>query len=142
MKIIFLDVDGVLNSFQDRYSFDLETDYHFELLQKIVQETGAKIVLSSSWRIGLARHGESVLIDRLKEFGMNIISCTPVLNGCCRGDEIRKWLDDTEEDVERFVILDDESDMAEFKETHLIKTDSMVGLQENDVRKCIEMLNA
>ena len=142
MKIIFLDVDGVLNSFEDGYSFDLETDYHFKLLQKIVRDTDAKIVLSSSWRIGLKWHRESVLIDRLKEYDMDIIDCTPILNGCCRGDEIRKWLDKTIEDIEQFVILDDESDMAEFRETNLVRTDNRIGLQENDVRKCIDILNS
>ena len=55
MKVIFLDVDGVLNSAQDGYSIRLKTDSHLKLLQYIVKETGAKIVLSSSWRIGLAK---------------------------------------------------------------------------------------
>ena len=50
LKVIFLDVDGVLNSKQDGNSIKLRTDSHFRLLQEIVKATGAKIVLSSSWR--------------------------------------------------------------------------------------------
>lgn len=50
MKVIFLDVDGVLNSAQDGYSIRLKTDSHLKLLQYIVKETGAKIVLSSYYR--------------------------------------------------------------------------------------------
>lgn len=50
MKVIFLDVDGVLNSAQDGYSIRLKTDSHLKLLQYIVKKTGAKIVLSSYYR--------------------------------------------------------------------------------------------
>ena len=52
MGVIFLDIDGVLNSKQDRFSWDIETDIHFIRLKRIVEKTGAQIVLSSSWRIG------------------------------------------------------------------------------------------
>ena len=50
MKIIFLDVDGVLNSEQDRFSWTIESDKHLILLACIVRRTDAKIVVSSSWR--------------------------------------------------------------------------------------------
>lgn len=49
MKIIFLDVDGVLNSIEDRFSWTIETDKHLEILKYIVDKTNAKIVVSSSW---------------------------------------------------------------------------------------------
>lgn len=69
MKIIFLDVDGVLNSVQDGYSIRLRTDSHLKLLQHIVKETGAKIVLSSSWRIGFTPASKNLLV-RFKEYGL------------------------------------------------------------------------
>lgn len=74
---------------------------------------------------------------------MELMDCTPELSGTCRGDEIRKWLDEfkTEYDVERFAILDDEADMAEFTETNLIQTDTNAGLQKADVVRCIRWLN-
>ena len=50
IKVLFLDVDGVLNSRRDGYDIDLNTTSHMKLLQKIIQQTGAKIVLSSTWR--------------------------------------------------------------------------------------------
>lgn len=141
MKVIFLDVDGVLNSKQDGNTIKLRTASHFRLLQYIVEATGARIVLSSSWRAGFAR-AKNILSDRLKEYGLEIMDSTPVLSGVsCRGDEIRQWLSDNEQSVEKFVILDDDADMAEFTETNLVQTDSEVGLQEKDALRCIEMLN-
>ena len=94
IKVIFLDVDGVLNSYLDRMSYDLCTDSHFEILKKIVDATDAKIVLSSSWRI--IRKMSAIVERRLKDFGMEIYSRTPQLDfieRTCRGDEIRAWLE-------------------------------------------------
>ena len=85
MKVIFLDVDGVLNSKRDGNSIKLRTDSHFRLLQEIVKATGAKIVLSSSWRAGFAK-ARNTLLNRLKEYGLEIMDSTPVLSGLsCRG---------------------------------------------------------
>lgn len=140
MKVIFLDVDGVLNSVRDGYSLQLENDYHFEMLKKIVDATEANIVLSSSWRIGFSMHRlpERNLVERLEKYGMQIMDFTPCMAGT-RGDEIREWLSNNEP-VESFVILDDEGDMAEFKETNLVKTNTSVGLQEKDADKAIKIL--
>ncbi len=141
MKVIFLDVDGVLNSKQDGNSIKLRTDSHLRLLQEIVKATGAKIVLSSSWRAGFAK-ARNTLSDRLREYGLEIMDSTPVLPGLtCRGDEIRQWLNDSGQSVERFVILDDDDDMAEFTDTNLVRTDPEIGLQEKDAVKSIELLN-
>ena len=59
MKVIFLDIDGLLNS--DEYfdkikkmqiqGIESEIDVNkVKLLKKAVDETGAKVVLTSSWR--------------------------------------------------------------------------------------------
>lgn len=140
MKVIFLDVDGVLNSSQDGNSIRLRTDLNLKLLQRVVRETGAKIVLSSSWRNGPAKVLNN-LHKRLEEYGLEIMESTPDLGSLCRGDEIRQWLNANEEHVEKFLILDDEDNMAEFTEEDLVQTDSRIGLQEEDSIKCIKILN-
>ena len=140
MKILFLDVDGVLNSTEDGYSIKLRTESHLELLRCIVEETDAKIVLSSSWRSGFPKAKQN-LVKRLEEYGLKIIDSTPVLSNSCRGDEIRQWLNTNKEKVDGFVILDDDDDMAEFTDTNLIRTDSKAGLQKIDALRCIQMLN-
>lgn len=141
LRVVFLDVDGVLNSVRDYYSIDLATDSHFVLLKELVDRTGAKIVLSSSWRMGLSiRDG---LVQRLAEYGLEIYDTTPVLyfEGRKRGDEIRAWLNEHEE-VTNFVILDDESDMCEFTKTNLVKTNTNFGLKSIHIEKAVKILNA
>ena len=137
-QVIFLDVDGVFNSYKDRFSYILETDYHLKLLKGLVELTGAKLVLSSSWRLG--ERIDDTLATRLNEFNMETIGSTPYLIDGCRGDEIREWMNTCKEEIESFVILDDESDMAEFTKTNLVKTNAEVGLQEEDILKCIDIL--
>jgi len=139
-KVIFLDVDGVLNSGQDYYSFTIETDKHFLLLKRIIDATGAEIVLSSTWR--MHEEDRNIVHKRLQEFGMDFIDSNRTPNSSYelmhRGDQIREWFKNNP-DVTSFVILDDDSDMCEYI-THLVKTDTNVGLQELDVEKAIEVL--
>ncbi len=111
MKVIFLDIDGVLNS--DEY-FDkirgkkidgIENDVDIgkiKLLKKALVVTGAKVVLSSSWRY--TRKGEE-LKKLLLRFGIKTDS-TPYI-GNERGKEIKQWLEN-HPDTEDYVILDDE----------------------------------
>lgn len=49
-KLLFLDVDGVLNS-MDNGDGDTIEDSKVLLLKTIIDKTGAKIVISSSWRL-------------------------------------------------------------------------------------------
>lgn len=111
MKVIFLDIDGVLNS--DEY-FDKIKDLNIQgiqsevdiekikLLKKAIDETGAKVVLSSSWRY---TRNAQYLKELLQQYGIYTDS-TPFLQNK-RGLEIKKWLDNNPS-VEDFVILDDE----------------------------------
>lgn len=140
MKIIFLDVDGVLNSFKDRLSWTIETDKHLEILKYIVDKTNAKIIVSSSWRI--LSGTMNTLTKRLNDFGMEVYNQTPQLTfaGRKRGDEIRQWLKENKE-IEKFAILDDESDMREYKNTNLFQTNAEVGLTKEIADKVIEFLN-
>lgn len=140
MKVIFLDVDGVLNSVEDRFSWTIETDKHLKLLKYIIDNTNAKIVISSSWRI--LSGTKNTLIKRLKDFNIEVYSETPHLcsDGIRRGDEIRQWLKENKE-IENFVILDDESDMREFTKTNLFQTNMEIGLTKDIADKVIEFLN-
>lgn len=137
MKVIFLDVDGVLNSSQDGFTIKLGTSKHLELLKQIVEKTDAKIVLSSSWRI--SNKTKLFIENKLNEYGMSIISTTPDL-GSSRGEEIESWLRETTDFIESFVILDDGPDMEEYTHTRLVQTNRDMGLQETDVIKAINIL--
>jgi len=140
-KVIFLDVDGVLNSVEDRFSWEIETDKHMEYLKNIIDKTGAAIVVSSSWRILPSMM--SRLRSRLKDFGMDVYSKTPEIHtrDRHRGDEIRKWLQENP-GVKKFAILDDESDMREFVNTNFFKTDMEIGLTKDIADEVIKFLNS
>ena len=138
MKVIFLDVDGVLNSSQDGFNIKLETTKHLVLLKQLVDETGAEIVLSSSWRI--YDKTRAFIKKKLEEYGIALIGVTPD-TGESKGKEIKKWLDETPYSIESFVILDDDSDMDEYAHAKLVKTDSNIGLQKADIIKAIHLLS-
>ena len=158
MKVIFLDVDGVLNSEvsreQERNNFGnwMEhevSDMHINNLNKIVDATGAQIVLSSSWRFDhpkatgrdfIADPLMKILDRKLKAVGLDIIDVTPDLRGKIRGAEIQDWLDRHSE-VERFVILDDDVDMMEEQKPFFVNTTFKNGLTEEMANKAIEILN-
>ena len=154
MKVIFLDIDGVLNSENDLLKADGESeifDRPLKLLKELVDTTKAKIVISSTWRIGCAKSGREsyygqvlfkTLTDRLAEYHMEVYDITPVINkpGVKRGDEIRAWLENTTDNVESFVILDDDNDMCEFTGTNLVQTSMKTGLLEYHIEIAKSML--
>lgn len=78
MNYIFLDIDGVMNNRIDwMYKVDNNTeqfrshrmfcDTAWQMLSDVVKETGAKIILSSSWRISLVQEGEIIKPKRFRE---------------------------------------------------------------------------
>ena len=149
MKIIFLDIDGVLNSqYSMAKNFDqgkrpIHTTFpyidHVSCLNEITDKTGAKIVISSTWRkLHNLRSLQDILY--LCHVKADVISLTPVIHNKKRGDEIQKWLDDTEETIESFVILDDDSDMVHLMH-RLVNVDNSIGLTLGDVVKAVTMLN-
>ena len=142
MKVIFLDIDGVLNTTQTfieirkewketgkrRIEIDLE---RVQYLKEIVDATGAKIVLSSAWRAFGKMTCDGVyqpknekmasLINIFAEYGLTIYDVTPRDPKGWRENEISAWLKDKE--VESFIILDDDSyDLQSFLHKELIKT--------------------
>lgn len=145
LKLIFLDIDGVMNS-----NFSKVSDKHESLafdpkavenLKYILDETKAKIVVSSTWRIGET-------VDSLKSrifshYGLDeyVIGTTPVYNETPRGIEIADFLATLHKlAIEGIVILDDDSDMEDLKEYH-VKINRKYGLSREDAEKAIEILN-
>lgn len=135
-KIIFLDIDGVVNccNTRQRHRGFIGIDpYMAFIVGKIVLDTGASVVLSSSWRC---------FTDGRAEVEKQVVKCidqTPVLNsvGKIRGDEIKAWLDKHPE-VEDYVILDDNSDMLEEQMSHFYKTKWETGITEEIAQKVVD----
>ena len=152
MKILFLDIDGVLNNRFTHLGPNHHTwnDWHFKgldrslipHLNRIIEETGAKIVLSSTWRL---HHTPEQMHARLTSAGMKpeieIIDRTDVLNHgpiyVPRCQEIEKWLDEHPEVVD-FAVLDDDGDAN--IPGHFVHTVHDVGLTEEDANEAIKIL--
>ena len=169
-KVIFLDVDGVLNSNKTLYEdISLEDDLILNL-KEIINKTKAKIILSSSWR--LSTGAVATLMDKLDKFGLVVsgMTCDGVdLNWLekygldatkkyldtkfdydenkqikithDRGAEIFKWLCCHYDCA--YVILDDEIEDIKpyFSESVIVKTSYKTGLTKEDVKKAIQILN-
>lgn len=159
-KIIFLDIDGVLNcSTSKSYCHDdicgvitgIDSD-KVKRLAKIVEVTGAEIVLSSDWKDGWSKYYTSpkpshakYLDNHLYKKGrLTIKDKTPSTSkgSWFRGEEILAYLR-SHKDVENYVILDDtffeDFSIKEISE-HLVLTDYKVGLTDADVEKAIRIL--
>lgn len=159
MNVIFLDIDGVMNSNESIVHYHemflrqntprpWNTDAIFPIsymkrLKSLVDMFNAKIVISSTWRIFYPDGWKWYrLIENLREFGLEVEGTT-IRNWTRykqRGDEIRHWLSE-HLDVTNFVILDDDSDMCEFTETNLAKCDFRYGFTKDVLNKAIKILN-
>lgn len=126
MKVIFLDIDGVLNlcyEGRDEYG-SLFHPHLVDNLRKIIRETGAKIVISSTWRFsGLVVMKE--MWDK-RELPGEVIGITPNFmthygTTLCRGKEIDAYLEKYPE-IEKYVILDDDSDMEPHQMDNFVMT--------------------
>lgn len=149
MKIIFLDIDGVLNS----YKYDIQRGAdggnidcsRLELLRELIFRTGAKVVLASTWRnhwdpTGVFTDKSGMILEAtFKLYDVELFDKTPTLND--RASEIKAWLDKNR-DVESFVILDDLKMGWGDLDPYVVKTDYRIGrgLEDHHVEKAYEIL--
>lgn len=129
MKIIFLDIDGVMNVIpqgHDRYGGRFHPHF-IDNLAKIIIETKAKIVISSSWKHSGLQNMKDMWKSRI--YPGDVIDITPNFNGNKnlsfkdryeRGTEIKMWLD-KHPDITDYVIIDDDSDMLPEQLDHFVK---------------------
>lgn len=145
MKVLFLDVDGVLNSTRSAVGlggiphdtapeqmglFDLTA---LGLIRNLCKETGASIVLSSTWRLSrnpveMGRALSLPIIDKTPHFGYSK----------CRGTEIADWL--SKNPVDKYAIVDDDSDMLPEQMPFFVKTTFENGLLWEHYKQLIQLL--
>lgn len=127
-KVIFLDIDGVLTSVRTGwYNFDIYT-IHF--LRWLCKKTGAKIVISSTWRYNHNYKFWKPIFDEFLHDDYktpNFMDAEFAGMKETRGCEIQTWLNKHPE-IEQYLILDDDSDMLESQIPSFIKTDQLEGL--------------
>ena len=145
MNVIFLDVDGVLNIISKSYttsyyrpdgSVRWMDDHLIQRFNHLVKRTGAKIVISSSWR-----HDMEDLRIQLEHCGFEywdeVIGSTPY-NDDHRGVQIQDYLDANPE-IKCYVVLEDEpQDVCGQKcslipKMNVVQVDTRNGLTHQDV---------
>jgi len=166
-RIIFLDIDGVLNPVhymaalgrmwkessgeiksQDDYGH-LFFPHNCEALKKIINETGAKLVISSTWRLAGIDVMKNLWSER--DLAGEIIGVTPtetavVKSGgaefydqVCRGMEIAHWIK-VNDFKGSYVIIDDTHDMLSEQLPYFIDTKGNIGLTFKDADRAIDVL--
>ncbi len=158
VKLVFLDVDGVLNCqfTEDRCDgyIGIDDKYVTNLAKIVNAFDNVLIVLSSTWRLGFTRYGQELsnhrryLNDKLAKQGLVIYDSTPELSrsGEARGYEIYTWLQQHNDlDIESWVVLDDEYfyDFNQYVGDHLVETyyySEYGGLSDEKVKEAIEVL--
>lgn len=149
VNIIFLDIDGVLNSRRHLLTLvgksstlDVMDPEAVSRLNQITAATKAMLVISSTWRIPYLISGNMVKLrlDMLmKGIKAPIIGMTPDSSGT-RGSQIQSWLDTNMKDHPcSFIILDDDSDMGHLTD-RLVKTTFEDGLMDAHVGQAVALL--
>jgi hypothetical protein len=148
--VLFLDIDGVLNSRDcwerlrgSRHKIDREK---VALLNEIVAETGCRIVVSSTWRIGVGQ-GKGGCRDILRSYGLKARFRrdwrTPEIRDDdhavpMRGTEIADWL--SRNGSPPYAIVDDDSDMLPEQMPRFVQTTFQSGLTREHAYRLIALL--
>jgi hypothetical protein len=159
MKVIFLDFDGVLNVIPEGFD-DFGGIFHshfIDNLKYIIEQTDAKLVISSSWKFS----GIDYLHEmwKFRNYPGEIIGITPIYKGnnhllfkerLERGTEIKMYLNDNPQ-ISSYVIFDDDDDMLTEQQDYFIQTlnnddhedsiDCGYGLTKICAEKAIQILN-
>lgn len=142
-KILFLDIDGVLNSdkwFEECYNKQIYDDGLDPKLVRKLNKLDCEVVISSSWGCD---DGQTWKKLRKKGFNLKVIGYTEHHEmGCVwivRGNSIKKWLNDNigydYNKKCKYAILDDDSDMLLEQKENFVQVDYMTGVTDADIEK-------
>jgi hypothetical protein len=139
MKVLFLDIDGVLNRLGDAEGYGatkervdgtmfvgLDPDL-LEIYKDMLARLDVIVVLSSTWRL------LPELCEHLEKHGVyfhDMTICADAALELPRGIEIQLWLDEHPDEVEKYAILDDVDDMLEHQMPNFFQTNPRTGLTQ------------
>eukprot|EP00199_Chlamydomonas_sp_CCMP681_P003489 CAMPEP_0119107342 /NCGR_PEP_ID=MMETSP1180-20130426/9652_1 /TAXON_ID=3052 ORGANISM="Chlamydomonas cf sp, Strain CCMP681" /NCGR_SAMPLE_ID=MMETSP1180 /ASSEMBLY_ACC=CAM_ASM_000741 /LENGTH=164 /DNA_ID=CAMNT_0007092815 /DNA_START=72 /DNA_END=566 /DNA_ORIENTATION=+ len=154
-RVLFLDVDGVLHPLRLMFKDGKVIDEHCfqksccEQLKKVVQATGAEIVLSSSWRCHAGSRDK--LQDALRQWGLGFTRWTTTnpLDGK-RASQVLRFVSDHAAEIEGWAVVDDEDLlegagdglMLQVFAQRFVRTDCDLGLNVAQADKLIAILNS
>jgi len=154
-SVIFLDIDGVLNSkfWDSGHQVEISSgkyvdDEAVRLFATLVKETGAAVILHSGWRFWFdgemkpTRPEAKYFVDMMAREGIGIAGVTPDLTteeirktkkfSLVKAEEILKWLQENK-DCTNWLVLDDLDLHNSEIEAHQVRTDPEVGITKEDV---------
>ena len=161
-NVIFLDIDGVLNSnfWNENHQREISDGTLIDeemigILATLVKKTDSLIILHSGWRIWFdtnlkpLREEAQRLVDIFNKEGIQIDGVTPDLTteeirrtkkfSLVKAEEILMWVK-MHEDIGGWVVIDDLDLYNELIEVHQVKTDASVGLTIEDVERAEKIL--
>lgn len=134
----------------DRYGYLFDPEA-VENLRRIIDATGAAVVISSSWRLEGEERMEAMWHERTlpgKLIGVtgqsqyaNFAMSAGEKAEAAKGEEIRSWLKGHAPQPYSYVILDDEADIRPEQRPHFIQTDPRIGITCADAERAIQILN-
>lgn len=160
MRVLFLDIDGVLNGHDysdEAKSCNIRRECVFRL-NRVVKETGCKIVISSSWRYmvhggqmtltgfwymlrthGLVGHGPSLIIGVTRK--------DRDIEKDERGEQIRAFIGDWNKrnpgnTISQYAAIDDCDIGITKAKVPLVLTDGSKGMSDSDAERLIFLLGA
>lgn len=162
MRVLFLDIDGVLNStvwnadHQPEIAQGILVDHEkVQMLSHLVHDTHALVILHSGWRMWLdaqlrpLRKEAEILVQHFTEAGFSIAGVTPDLTteeirknkqfSLVKAEEILAWLS-RHENVQSWVVLDDLELHHEQISAHQVQTDPSVGLTWSNIQSAYQIL--
>lgn len=135
-KIIFLDIDGVLNSVDSMIAFQSCNEYALDkvsigLLKSLCEITGADIVVSSTWRMGRDKKDFMEIFSLHDWHNFPYVGQTRILDMARynRGYEIKEWLSMYSDRNGEYIIIDDDSDMLPEQLDRFIHVSSVNGFR-------------
>jgi hypothetical protein len=157
VRVLFLDIDGVLNNdawFRRRIEARPDVRHNedkldpdaIKLLNKVIEQTGCKVVISSSWRKLFELDALREILRDQNGFVGDIIDRTPIIwRQVQRGEEVQMWLreyarklsaGEVTEPIEGIACIDDDSDFDGMFDW-LVKTQWDLGIQPEHVEQVV-----
>lgn len=164
MNYIFLDIDGVMNNRIDwMQKVDNKSekflghrmfcDKAWEMLSEVVRKTRAKVVLSSSWRIGFYEREDGIILNKnnphaemlmnyFYQYDIPLVGLTTKVYDL-RGIQIQEYVEENFTKDDKWVVLDDEEfDIRNLvPKEQFIKTEFETGLQQHHCEQIISYFN-
>lgn len=164
MKILFLDIDGVLNHndwycmtrgkekpISEEYTAEILNDtgdldpISIKRINEIIEKTNCNIVITSTWRSDYEKcikqlENKGLIKDKIVGKTISLRNISYKYNDClCRGNEIQQYIKANK--IQQYCIIDDDKDMLLEQKNNFVHVNFLHGIVQKDIEKAIKILN-